>query len=408
MGKPSPLAVLFLVALVLSVIHISGFFVIASEALDGYGDFRHLYTAGYMVRSGHGAELYDYAAARAFQNQLVSKADRGLALPFNHLAYEALLFSPLSLLKYRTAYFTFVFVNLGLLALCFHLLRPHFGDLSQLPRWLQLALPLGFLPTVVAIGEGQDSIVMLALAVVAFALLERNRETEAGAVLALTLFKFQFSIPILILYAFWRRWSFVRGFAISAGAVLALSITTVGPAGVIVYGHDLVSMSAHLSADGQFRYGIHPDLMMNLRGLVYAVAHDRLSQDAEQFVVVVLSTATLIWALTKRPSFPLAVAVAVLVSYHCLTHDAILLFIPLSALVAMGSAGTFGVACAVLAGPTLFLCARHGLYLMALPLVALIALLAKSGSAEPYHPGTRAKDDPLPGPPDLRPERTTP
>ncbi len=406
MGKTRPLAVLFLVAVALSVFHVAGFFVVASEALDGYGDFRHLYTAGYMVRSGHGAELYDYEAAREFQNQLVSKADRGLALPFNHLAYEALLFSPLSLMKYRTAYLTFVFINLGLLALCFHLLRPHFGDLSQLPRWLPLALPLGFLPSVFAMGEGQDSIVMLALAVVAFAMLERNRETQAGAVLALTLFKFQFSIPILILYFCWRRWAFVRGFAISAGAVLGLSIATVGPAGIIAYARELVSMSAHLSAGGQFRYGIHPDLMMNLRGLVYAAAHNRLSQDAEQFVVAVLSIAALIWALTKRPSFPLAVAVAVLVSYHCLTHDAILLFIPLSALVAMGTAGTFGVACAVLAGPTLFLCARHGLYLMALPLVALIALLAKSRSAELHHPGTRAKDDPFPSPPDLRPEGT--
>src|SRR6266849_730487 len=240
MRKIRPLAILFLAAIPLSVIHITHFFVIIPDALDGYVDFRHLYTAGYLARSGHGGELYDYETTRAFQNQLVNKAGGGLALPFNHLAYEALLFSPLSLLKYRTAYFTFVFVNLGLLALCFRLLKPHFGDLSQLPRWLPLALPLGFLPSVFAISEGQDSIIMLTLAVATFALLERNREAQAGAVLALTLFKFQFSIPIFILYLCWRRWSFVRGFAISGGAILALSIAMVGPAVVSVYARELV------------------------------------------------------------------------------------------------------------------------------------------------------------------------
>ncbi len=377
MGKTRPIAVLFLAAIPLSILHITHFFVIVPDALGGYVDFRHLYTAGYMARSGHGAQLYDYEASGAFQNQLVSKAGGGLALPFNHLAYEALLFSPLSLLKYRVAYLTFVFVNLGLLAFCFHLLKPHFGDLSQLPRWLPLALPLGFLPSVFAISEGQDSIIMLTLVAIAFSLLERNREAQAGAVLALTLFKFQFSIPILILYVCWRRWRFVRGFVISAGAILALSIAIVGAAGVSAYARELVSMSTRLSAGGQLRYGIHPDLMMNLRGFMYAAAHDRLSQDTVQFIVAVLSIAALVWALTKRPSFPLAVAVGVLVSYHCFTYDAILLFIPLAALSAMESAGTVGVACAVLAGPTIFLYAGHRFYLMVLPLVVLLALLAK-------------------------------
>src|SRR5260370_5974520 len=312
MGKTRPLAVLFLAAVPLSVIHITHFFVILPDALAGYVDFRHLYAAGYMARSGHSAELYDYEATRAFQNQLVSKAGGGLALPFNHLAYEALFFAPLSLLKYPTAYLTFVALNLGLLALCFHLLKPHFGDLSQLPQWLPLPFPLRSLPSVFAIGEGQDSIIMLALAVVTFALLERDREILAGAVLALTLFKFQFSIPILVLYVCWRRWGFVRGFAISGTAILALSIAMVGPAGVTAYPHDLLSISAHLSAGGQLRYGIHPDLMMNLRGFMSMAPHDHLSQVATQVIVAALSIAVLIWASPKRRSFPLAVAVGVL------------------------------------------------------------------------------------------------
>lgn len=398
MGKTRPLALLFLAAVPLSVIHVAHFFVIIPGALDGYVDFRHLYTAGYMLRCGHGSELYNYDTTRTFQNQLVSEAGGDLTLPFNHLAYEALFFAVFSLLKYRTAYLAFVLFNLGLLACCFRVLKSNFGDLSQLPRWLPLALPLGFLPPVFALSEGQDSIILLALAVIAFALLQRGREMQAGAVLAMTLFKFQFSIPIVILYCCWRRWGLVRGFAICGAAILALSFIIVGPTGTRVYAHELVSMSAHLSADRELRYGIHPNLMVNLRGFLYATAYGRLSQTAIQFMGAILSIAALLWSSTKRPSFPLAIAVSVLVSYHCFMYDATLLLIPLVALAAAESTRRVGVACALLASPTIFLYTGHRFYLIVLPLSVLIVVLAQSGFPARYRATAEPEHDPIPIP----------
>jgi len=41
------------------------------KALRGHADFRQLYVAGYMVRTGHRTQLYDYAAQTCFQNTLV-------------------------------------------------------------------------------------------------------------------------------------------------------------------------------------------------------------------------------------------------------------------------------------------------------------------------------------------------
>jgi len=61
-------------------------------AMRGGTDFRQLYTAGYMVRAGYSSRLYDYNVQKDLQNKLVSPAQ--IALPFNHLAYEALLFAP--------------------------------------------------------------------------------------------------------------------------------------------------------------------------------------------------------------------------------------------------------------------------------------------------------------------------
>ena len=67
-----------------------------SALLHGHADFRQLYAAGYMVRTGHARELYDIRAQQQFQDVLVGNDER--ALPFIRPAYQALLFVPFSLL----------------------------------------------------------------------------------------------------------------------------------------------------------------------------------------------------------------------------------------------------------------------------------------------------------------------
>src|SRR5262245_23300837 len=53
----------FLIPVVILVVFIQlGFLVGAARgALLGGADFRHLYTAGYMVRAGQGSEIYDFS-----------------------------------------------------------------------------------------------------------------------------------------------------------------------------------------------------------------------------------------------------------------------------------------------------------------------------------------------------------
>ena len=85
-------------------------------ALMGRSDFRHLYTAGYMVRTGHAQELYDSDVEYQFQNKLAGPLD--MTLPFNHLAYEAPFFTLLSFVGFRAAYLLFFGVNLALVWAC--------------------------------------------------------------------------------------------------------------------------------------------------------------------------------------------------------------------------------------------------------------------------------------------------
>ena len=383
-ARISPLAFLFLLAVPLAMINICAFFLVLPSALHGYYDFRQLYTAGHMVLSGHATQVYDYEATRVAQNQLVGPSIG--ALPFNHLAYEALLFSILALFPYRVAYVTLAIVNLGLLAVCFRILRRHFGDLSELPSWLPLLLPLGFLPSIFAIGEGQDSILLLMLASCSFLLLERGRDRWAGAVLALTLFKFQFALPIALLYLCWKRWQFIEGFILCGAGIACVSFAMVGSAGAATYVKELISMSARLSADGQVRYGIRPELMMNLRGFVYLIGHRLLPAGLIQVITAVFSLAVLLWAARRKASFPLAVTVAVLVSYHCFLDDAALLLIPLAVIIGRKS---IWMACGVLATPELLLFAGYLIPLGVIPLLILLSYLAK--------PTTEATDVSLKG-----------
>jgi hypothetical protein len=360
---------------------VCGILVTVPEALRGHIDFRQLYTAGYMVRSGHGSELHDFDAAEKFQNAVVGPAEG--SLPFNHLAYESLLYAPFSLLPYRAAYVAFFAFNLAILAVVFFTLKPYLEGLREVWSFLPAATFLCFLPVTLALTEGQDSIILLALMICATRAFDRGDDLEAGAFVALTLFKFQYGVPIALLFLVWRRWRFLAGFALTAAAVTGISLWLTGGQGFIAYLHTLTEMSSRFSPAFGARYGIHPDLMPNLRGFVQAIAHS--STSTTNIVIAVSSALVLIWAATRRPSLPLALVAAILVSYHHLITDTTMMILPAGlALAAAKSPGSARptllavLAAVVLLAPAPLLLAGVRFYLLALPMLAL--LLAWDGT----------------------------
>src|SRR5258708_21749620 len=184
-------------------LQISGWILFLRGGMQGDCDFRHLYAAGYMVRTGHRGELYDYGVEQRFQNRLVSP--EAIALPFNHLAYEALLFVPYSYLSYRGGYFLFLATNVAVLAWAIRLMAPWTRNLRILILWLPTALFFTFLPIAAAFMQGQDSIILLLLFSGAFALLCLGRTAPAGFLVGLGLFKFQIVLPFALLFLLWRR-----------------------------------------------------------------------------------------------------------------------------------------------------------------------------------------------------------
>ena len=247
---------------------ICGLIVTLPPAYRGLGDFRQLYTAGYMVRTGHSAQLHDFAASEKLQIEIVGPAVG--ALPFNHLAVESLLFAPFSLVPYRTAYVAFFLINIALLAVSFNLLRPYLSSLAEIWTLLPAATFAAFLPVTLALAQGQDSILLLLLFVAAYRAADQEHEIAAGALVGLTLFKFQYGLPIALLFLVWRRWRFLAGFAATAAAMVTISLALTGIDGFVAYLRSLTEMSARFTATYGALYGIHPNLMPNIRGLVQA------------------------------------------------------------------------------------------------------------------------------------------
>src|SRR3989475_1789564 len=296
------------------------------KALRGHADFRQMYVAGYMVRTGHRTQLYDYAAQAYFQNALVSNGE--LALPFIRPAYQALLFVPFSLFSYRTAYLGFLLLNVLLLALAFLLLQPRMRGLSRVWPGLPPALFLGFYPVALALMEGQDSILLLALLAAAVVSLERNQDLAAGTLVGLGLFKFQIVIPIALLFLLWHRWRFVKGFTFSATLLGLLSFITSGWAETVVFVRSLLSVGAGLpAAPGGVNFPLRLNIMANLRGLIYGLARSRTPRAWLQVTTLLLSFLIVIsvrargWQQPGGDALVLAITAGVVVSYYLFIHD---------------------------------------------------------------------------------------
>jgi glycosyl transferase family 87 len=372
-------------AFLMFFVSLAGVFLMLPLGKSGRVDFRHLYTAGYMVRTGHAADVYNYELYEKFQNEVVGPAQG--ALPFNHLAYETLFYAPFSLLTYRHAYFAFLLANLLILAAAIRILRPLFSPLAQLWTYLPVAIVVCFLPVAIALIEGQDSLILLALFAAATSKWYSGKDLEAGIFLGLTLFKFQYAIPVGLLLFVWRRWRVLAGFTVSGLAVTGISFWLAGSAGMVSYAKSILAMSAKYSSANGVLYGIHPDGMANLRGIAYVWTGGSIS--ATHWIVLIGSAVAMLWGALKRPSLPVALLAAMLVSYHQVIADTGLLMLP----VGLALAGNIreittrsGVLVLVLCwiaviAPTFLLFANTRFYLEVLPAAALFAFWDDSAAS---------------------------
>ena len=251
--------------------------------------------------------------------------------PFDRLAYEALVYVPLSLFSYRNAYWIFVAVNLALIVLCIRMLRPYLPKLEQLWYWLPSAVFLCWVPLGLALVSGHNAILLLALLLASAVSFYQEHDFSAGVILGLTLFRPEFSILIALLFLVWRRWRTVAGFLATSAICLAISAIVTGLAGFESYLRNAFTWNTQpvplaVSLNGT----AHSTVMPNLWCLITMLGHQFLSSNSLHAITAVLALALLVWTATRPPNFALAILVVLLVSYHASIYDTALLILPIA------------------------------------------------------------------------------
>lgn len=217
-------------------------YVIAKERSNlGSLDFPAFYTAGMLLRTGKGHELYNLCVQSALQEPLMAEfttesTPTGFVLqPYVNPPFFAPVFVPLSYLSLEHAFWIWVLFNLGLtLVMVWLLLR--FIRMSRWTCFVAAALiVLTFSPVLQTLLKGQNSLLVTFLLTMVFLLLKRGHEGTAGAVLSLGLIKPHLIIVLPPFLFAQRKWRALGSFGLGAMVLLVLSLLLTGVHGAQDY-----------------------------------------------------------------------------------------------------------------------------------------------------------------------------
>jgi Glycosyltransferase family 87 len=318
------------------VVFLAGHF---SEALQGT-DFPDFYAAARMVAAGHGHQLYDADLQRQYQARYSGR----VGTLYIHPPFEAVIYLAVAWLPLRRAYLLWSLLSLTFLAIATRRLA------KEIPLpwdWeVQFTFSLIFVPLLLCLQQGQDSLLLFLTITLAFVALRRERPFAAGCWLGLALFKFQIALPVFLVLLLSQsksaRYGLAKGFSVIALALAGISAAICGTSVFTEYPGFLLHLKNQPFA------GVMPQIMANFRGLIYLVAPSKQSGWAV-CAVAILSSATLIktlmvWkqqritiglrsssATANEVNQALAATVlfALLVSFHLNPHDLSLLLLPI-------------------------------------------------------------------------------
>ena len=299
--------------------------------IAGFPDFAIYYCAGSAVRQGLGHQLYDPGARFAVQQQFAGAVPqfRG-PLPWTHPPFEALFFAPFSVFSYVHAYLLWNLFSLVLLAAALLLLRPYLPELRNRAGKLWILACLAFFPVFFNLLEGQDAMVLLFVYTLAFVALRNGHDGWAGAALALGLFKFHLVLPFVLLLLLQKRWRMLYGFVPVSALLVLVSVGLAGTRALTAYPRYVLYWEDLMAGKDRVPAG-----MPNLRGLWYVLGTSHISMPP----LLALLSLALLWFVTwrcysSRPGsrfelcFSLALLATVLVSYHVVSYDLVVLLIP--------------------------------------------------------------------------------
>ncbi|GAC1635689.1 MAG: hypothetical protein NVS4B2_23380 [Chloroflexota bacterium] len=291
-------------------------------------DYFAYYAVSKMVLLGHAGDIYSFPPLLHFERlyavplKVVPVGVMPNVLP----PFFALLLAPIAALPFAGGYLIWTVVNCLLLGWSLYRLMLY----ARVPgtwRVIFCFLAVIFTPVLVALFQGQVSLVLLALLTGMLLALRHGRDVVAGSLLSLTLVKPQYAIAFLVLLLFHRRWRGIAAFMVGAAVLTFLPLPILGASVLADYVHTLL----HAAAWGPGVGGFNPSYNRSFAGFFQLL----LAQPAANAMTVLLDLvvlASLALAAARNSDidlpFALTCTAALLVSQHVLIHDLSVLVLP--------------------------------------------------------------------------------
>ncbi len=299
----------------------------------GYGDFASFYTAGKIIREGNAQNLYDLKMQWQVQQEFASTVTiRRGPLPFVRPPFEALLFFPLTYLRYPIAFIIWSAIKiLGVMCVPY-LLKPYLPGFS-VPLFVKGLLCLSFFPIGLDLLQGQDAVFLLVILSAVFVFVREGKQGRAGLTLGLGLIKFHLIVPMFLIFLLRKQFKLMWGFLATAITLGLISVPIFGLRIVLVYPRYLWELSQRNGVGMVFL-----TQMPNLRGFLGLIA-GKLPYIHLLWVVIPLSLFSIIFTsfLWNRSDdfdvdaagFSLMLCVSLLISYYAYGYDMAFLLVPI-------------------------------------------------------------------------------
>lgn len=283
-------------------------------------DFLAFYTAGTFVRKGRSASLYDLTDVRAFQEELARENNIELGdavAPWWNPPFYALVFAPLSMLSYHTAWLTWMTINIACAgAACWILasMIPAGEGLSA--RGLVPLIVATSLPFIQSLGHGQNSSTSLLLLAVTVAFWRNRKALTAGLVVGLLFYKPQLGAVLSLVLVLSLSWRALAGVAITGTTLLLVNLIAL-PGTIVGFLSAMKPNLHYMQAERLYVWDRHVTLTAFWRYLLQGNAIGETSMPARvaAFACVAVVGVGVGWALyqaRKQKNIDATIAITVL------------------------------------------------------------------------------------------------
>jgi hypothetical protein len=307
--------------------------------------------------------MYAPAVQWSVQQQILP--EEPILSVFPRPPFFAAFVAPLSALPYRTAFIVWLAIQIALLGICMFWAWRKFGDDAVV--WGALSGPAFF-----GIACGQDTSLLLALALAGYVLAERGQDRLAGAVWGLMLIKFNLVLAFPLAMLATRRWRMLQGFSLTGCCLGVFSLLALGPGGLRLY-------FQMLSSGAFAKLNPTPALMINLQSLAAHLG----TQSAVFLAPATIAVLAVGWvALRQAPLWrwlSVVLVVSLLVAPHVYAYNGTLLLLPTWLAIFLSPFRWTRIAVVVYTMPLLFLLrlfGEHGAVITPLCLLGMLAALA--------------------------------